>query len=163
MTNYNALAMFEHNDTQNFMNALFTESGDFKFLHGQAHAYKGKYQAKQKEMVVCQQEKKSEARGTQLELDKDKIQKMVGNDLKKQLGAFRNAGAPNLDKVSARSKVGDLKIALIAAILSLEAEEWNLPRQQKGEEIDDDIGVEDPEGEGEFIDLDVVEDDNACE
>jgi hypothetical protein len=98
-----------------------------------------------------------------LELDKDKIQKMVGNDLKEQLGAFRNAGAPNLDKVSARSKVEDLKIALIAAILSLEAEEWNLPGQQKGEEIDDDIGVEDPEGEGEFIDLDVVEDDDACE
>jgi hypothetical protein len=47
--------------------------------------------------------------------------------------------------------------------LSLEAEEWNLPGQQKGEEIDDDIGVEDPEGEGEFIDLDVVKDDDACE
>jgi hypothetical protein len=181
MTNHNALAMFEHNDTQNFMNALFTESGDFKFLRGQARAYKGKDRAKQKEMVVRQQEKnqkqeeaankrkeaaaqrKKEIEELQLELDKDKIQKMVGNDLKKQLGAFRNAGAPNLDKVSARSKVGDLKIALIAAILSLEAEEWNLPGQQKGEEIDDDIGVEDPEGEGEFIDLDVVEDDDACE
>jgi len=62
---------------------------------------------------------------------------MVGNDLKKQPGAFRNAGAPNLDKVSARSKFADLKIAL--------------------------IGVEDPEDKGEFIDLDVVEDDDACE
>jgi hypothetical protein len=126
MTNHNALAMFEHNDTQNFMNALFTESGDFKFLCGQACAYKGKDQAKQKEMVVRQQEKnekreeaankqkeaaaqrKKEIEELRLELDKDKIQKMVGNDLKKQLGAFRNAGAPNLDKVSARSKVGDL-------------------------------------------------------
>jgi len=83
-----------------------------------------------------------------LELDKEKIQKMVGNDLKKQLGAFRNAGALNLDKVSARSKVGDLKIALIGAILSLEAGEWNLPGQQKGDEINDDIGVEDLEDEG---------------
>ena len=98
-----------------------------------------------------------------MELDKDKIQKMVGNDLKKKLGAFRNAGASNLDKVSARSKVGDLKIALIGAILSLEAGEWNLPGQQKGQKIDDDIGVEDAEDEGEFIDLDVVEDDDACE
>jgi len=42
MTNYNALAMFEHNNTQNFMDALFTEPGDFRFLRGQAHAYKGK-------------------------------------------------------------------------------------------------------------------------
>jgi hypothetical protein len=49
--------MFEHNNTQNFMNALFTEFGDFKFLHEQACAYKGRDQAKQKEMVVCQQEK----------------------------------------------------------------------------------------------------------
>ncbi|KAF8239836.1 hypothetical protein L208DRAFT_1235747 [Tricholoma matsutake] len=57
MTNYNALAMFEHNNTQNFMNALFTEPGDFKFLCWQAHAIKGKDWAKQKEMVVCQQEK----------------------------------------------------------------------------------------------------------
>jgi len=57
MTNYNALAMFEHNNTQNFMNVLFTKPGDFKFLHGEAHAYKGKDQAKQKEMVVHQQEK----------------------------------------------------------------------------------------------------------
>jgi len=55
------------------------------------------------------------------------------------------------------------QIALIGAILSLEAGEWNLPGQQKGEEIGDDIGVEDPEDEGEFIDLDVVEDDDACE
>jgi len=32
-----------------------------------------------------------------------------------------------------------------------------------GEEIDDEIGVEDPEDEGEFIDLNVVEDDGvAC-
>jgi hypothetical protein len=57
MTNYNAFAMFEHNNTQNFMNALFTESGDFKFLHGQACAYKGKDWAKQKEIVVCQPKK----------------------------------------------------------------------------------------------------------
>ena len=57
MTNYNALAMFECNNTQNFVNALFTEPGDFKFLHGQARAYKGKDWAKQKEMVLCQQEK----------------------------------------------------------------------------------------------------------
>ena len=57
MTNYNALAMFEHNNTQNFMNTLFTEPGDFKFLRRQAHTYKGKDQAKQKEMVVHQQEK----------------------------------------------------------------------------------------------------------
>jgi len=32
MTNYNALAMFEHNNTQKFMNTLFMEPGDFKFL-----------------------------------------------------------------------------------------------------------------------------------
>jgi hypothetical protein len=68
-------------------------------------------------------QRKKEIEKLQLELNKDKIQNMVGNDLKKQLGAFRNAGAPNLYKVSARSKVVDLKIALIAAILSLEAEE----------------------------------------
>ena len=63
MTNYNALAMFEHNNTQNFMNALFTEPRDFKFLHGQACAYKGKDQAKQKEMCCTSTRKKSEARG----------------------------------------------------------------------------------------------------
>ncbi|KAF8238677.1 hypothetical protein L208DRAFT_1240920, partial [Tricholoma matsutake] len=34
MTNYNALAMSIRNNTQNFMNALFTEPGDFKFLCG---------------------------------------------------------------------------------------------------------------------------------
>jgi hypothetical protein len=98
-----------------------------------------------------------------LELDKDKIQKMVGNNLRKQLEAFRNVGAPNLDNVPTRSKVGDLKIALIGAISSLERGEWNLPGQQRGEELDDGIGVEDPEDEGEFIDLNVVEDDGACE
>jgi len=97
-----------------------------------------------------------------LELDKEKIQTMVGNDLRKQLEAFRNVGAPNLDNVPTRSKVGDLKIALIGAIASLEAGEWNLPRQQMGEELDDGIGVE-PEDEGEFIDLNVFEDDGACE
>jgi len=112
--------------TVNNPNTLFTEPGDFKFLHGQACIYKGKDWGKEKEMVVCQQEKnqkqeeaankqkkaaaqrKKEIEELQLELDKEKIQKMVGNDLKKQLGAFRNAGAPKLDKVSARSKVGDV-------------------------------------------------------
>jgi len=38
-----------------------------------------------------------------------------------------------------------------------------LPGQQMGEELDDGIGVEEPEDEGEFIDLNVVEDDGACE
>jgi len=98
-----------------------------------------------------------------LELDKDKIQKMVGDDLRKQFGAFKNAGAPNLDNVPVRSKVGDLKIAFIGAIVSLEAGEWKLPGQHMEEEADDEIGVEDPEDEGEFIDLNVVEDDGACE
>jgi len=32
MTNYNALAMFEHNNTQGFVNALFTEPGDFNWI-----------------------------------------------------------------------------------------------------------------------------------
>jgi len=86
---------------------------------------------------------------------------MVGNDLRKQLEAFRNGGAPNLDNVPTRSKVGDLKIALIGAISSLEAGEWNLPGQQMGEELDDRIGMEEPEDEGEFIDLNVVEDDGV--
>ena len=98
-----------------------------------------------------------------MEKDKDKIQNMVGDDLRKQLGAFKNVGAPNLDNVPVRSKVGDLKIALIGAIVSLEAGEWKFPGQQMGEEGDDEIGVEDPEDEGEFIDLNVVEDDGACE
>jgi hypothetical protein len=54
------------------------------------------------------------------------MQKMVGNYFRKQLGAFRNVGASNFDKVSARTKVGDLKIALIGTIL-LEAGQWHLP------------------------------------
>jgi len=58
MTNHNACAMFECNNTQNLMNEIFTEPGDLKFLQEQAHAYKGKDQAKQKEMVLCQQAKK---------------------------------------------------------------------------------------------------------
>jgi hypothetical protein len=57
MTNHNACAMFEHNNTQNFINEIFTEPGDLKFLREQGHAYKGKDQAKQKKMVLCQQEK----------------------------------------------------------------------------------------------------------
>jgi hypothetical protein len=51
----------------------------------------------------------------------------------------------------------------IGAISSLERGEWNLPGQQRGEELDDGISVEDTEDEGEFIDLNVVEDDGACE
>jgi len=47
----------------------------------------------------------------------------------------------NLGVPLTRSKVGDLKIALIGAISSLEAGEWNLPGQQMGEELDDGIGV----------------------
>jgi len=173
--------MFECNNTQNFMNEIFTEPGDLKFLQEQACAYKGKDWAKQKEMVLHQQEKnekqeeaankwkeaaaqqKKEIEELQLELDKEKIQKMVGNDLRKQLETFRNVGAPNLSNVPTRSKVGDLKIALIGAISSLKAGEWNLPGQQMGEELDHEIGVEEPEDEGEFIDLNVVEDDGACE
>ena len=62
MTNYNALAMFEYNNTQKFINTLFMEPGDFKFLCGQACAYKEKDWAKQKEMVLYQQEKKREVR-----------------------------------------------------------------------------------------------------
>jgi len=72
---------------------------------------------------------KKEIEELQLELDKDKIQNMVGDDLRKQLGSFKNVGAPNLDNAPVRSKVGDLKIALIGAIVSLEAGEWKFPGQ----------------------------------
>ena len=58
MTNYNALAMFEHNNTQNFMNALFTEPGDFKFFVGRLIHIK--------EMVVHQQEKMRSKRRLQI-------------------------------------------------------------------------------------------------
>ena len=50
-----------------------------------------------------QHNEKMEIEELQLELDKEKIQMMVGNDLRKQLEAFRNVGAPNFDNVPTRS------------------------------------------------------------
>jgi hypothetical protein len=66
MTNYNALAMFEHNNTQNFMNALFTEPGDFKFLRGQARAYKGKDQPNTRKWFYVNKKKMRSERRLQI-------------------------------------------------------------------------------------------------
>ena len=81
--------------------------------------------------------------------DKHEIKKLKGEKLKDHLLAYQNAGAPNLKDVTTRSKVDQIREALMAAIDSYNAGDWKISS----------IDIEKSNLEQKEFDLDEIESD----
>lgn len=169
---YNAQAMFHHNETQAFMEAKFTTPEDFKFLHQEARNLTGvdkkrkleiinyaeEKVAKKQEAAKVQQEKtaKQAAKIASIRLIfyRDSVVASTGERLKDQFNAFKAAGAPNIPN---RSRVGVLRQALEEAIDFYHADKWDPYKnpeevlEEEGE-TPDTMGIEGDE-EDEWEDL----------
>jgi len=56
--------------------------------------------------------------------DKEEIKKLKGEQLKTHLLAYQMAGAPGLNTINTRTRVNEIRSALLAAIDSLNAGHW---------------------------------------
>ena len=130
---------------------LFNQTKGIKKQKKEIIAFHKKKIAEKEEVAKCKQAKKEEIANRELVLDEKKIAKLTGKLLKEQLAAFKTAGAPNLDNVSTQAWVGELKVALTAAITIYEDQKWNLFKesQKEGDEMEifDFDTVLDEEGE----------------
>ena len=169
---YNAQAMYAHNNTQAFMEKKF-QPEDYKYIHQLAHKdeAKGVERAKKQAIVGHLQhkiDKKRAARAARLGkaakvagrvaavkliFDKEQVRKLKGEKLKDHLQAFQRAGAPNLQNMSLRTPVVKIREGLMQSIDLFSTGQWK-PNTNVGLET---IPMESESGE-EF-DLDEGEDD----
>jgi len=141
---FNALAMYQRNDTQPFMNKNLQEE-DYKFLMRMGReidssGLEAKRQAKNVEYNLAKNQKKNDkdmeaaqkkveknARLSRIPLifDKDVIASLKGQKLQDQLDAFRLAGAPLPVLVKNVKTVADKKKAIHHAIDQYENDKWS--------------------------------------
>ena len=163
---YNAQAMFHHNKTQAFMDAKFTSADDFKFLHKEARNLKGVDKQRKLEIIDYAEEKIAKKQKTakerkekvaeyaakianvELVLDRDKVVALTGERLRDQFSAFKAAGAPNMESLTKRSKVADIRKALQYAVDMYHESKWN-PHESIGEADEEDGEVFDITGDDE--------------
>ena len=129
LLHYNALAMFDKNKTQDFIDKFFTNP-DYKYTHKLARESSGEEARRKKELIAAaekkiqlkkekqqkRQEKTAEkaVRVSNIELifDLSKVDGLKGKILHDQLDAFKAAKGPNTGKLNSRAKVGSIREAL---------------------------------------------------
>ena len=171
---YNAQAMFHHNETQAFMNAKFNDPEDFKFLHTEARKLKGVDKKRHLEIIqyneakIAQRQaaakkqkdkvakKAAEIAKIRLILDRDAVVKLAGEKLKAHFSAFKAAGAPNVQDMTTRERVAQIREALQQAVDLYNEGKWD-PYKGTG-------GQDEGEGEGgEVFNLADIEEDEEEE
>ena len=170
---YNAQAMFYHNNTQAFMEKNFQDE-DYKFIHKMARESRGEERKRREELVQhaeakvakkADDAKKRKAQaaavaqkiaGIKLILDKEQVVKLKGQALKDHLRAFQAAGAPNLKGITQSSKVNIIREGLQKAVGLYLTGDWK-PIQTAEENVNS--GSESGE-EIEMIDH-LMEEDNS--
>ena len=115
---YNAQAMFYHNNTQAFMEKNFQDE-DYKFIHKMVRESRGEERKRREELVQYAEAKvakKADDAGIKLILDKEQVVKLKGQALKDNLRAFQAAGAPNLKGMTQSSKVNIIREGLLLSV-----------------------------------------------
>jgi hypothetical protein len=175
---YNARAMFAHNDTQAFMERKF-QPEDHKYIRRLARKdeARGLEQARKKAIVEHAQarvDKRIGARAAQKEkaakvahrvaavkliFDKEQIKILKGNNLRDHLQAYQRAGAPNVQNMSPREAVARIRAGLQEAIDLYKSGQWkpstNVDSEASSEESD---SVEEFDLEGGQSDWEDVQD-----
>jgi hypothetical protein len=140
---YNAQAMYVHNDTQAFMAKKF-QPEDYQYIRqlarvdeakGLEHARKNAIvehaQAKIDKRTAGRVARKEKAdkvaervAAVKLIFDKEQIINLKGEGLKDHLQAFQKAGAPNLQNISIRTVVAKIREGLCESIDMFNAGQW---------------------------------------
>jgi len=141
---YNARAMFSRNNTAEFMEEKFSDN-THQYIRELAHEKPTK-EKERKAVIVQHTEEKIEVKETkkrnrvvkanqladriakiELIFDKGKIDKLKADNLRDHLRAFQKAGAPNVQSLKIRAKVGDIKNGIKQAIDLFNEGKWELP------------------------------------
>jgi len=174
---FNAQAMFCHNETQIFMEKQF-QPEDYKFVRKMARqADSQKLELKRKQKLVQHTQAKNEKKraaaekrkqnaakkaerlaAVELIFDKEEIKKLKGEKLKDHLLAYQNAGAPIPKGITIRTVVGQIREALQMAIDSFNAGEWKPEASSETESSGDETDpIEEFDSEGEESDWEEVD------
>ena len=81
-------------------------------------------------------------------MDRDKVVALTGERLRDQFSAFKAEGAPNMESLTKRSKVADIRKALQYAVDMYHESKWN-PHESIGEADEEDGEVFDITGDDE--------------
>ena len=171
---YNAQAMYAHNNTQAFMEEKF-QPEDHQYIRQLARKdeAKGLEQARKQAIVEHAQakiDKRVAAKAAKMEraaklaervaavkliFDKEKVTKLKGESLKDHLQAYQKAGAPNLQNMSIRTTVGKIREGLVDSIDLFNSGQWKPSTNFGLEAVSESDSVEDfdlEEGESEWED-----------
>ena len=175
---YNARAMFAHNDTQAFMERKF-QPEDHKYIRRLArkNEVRGLEQARKKAIVEHAQARVDKCIGARtarkekaakvahrvaavkLIFDKEQIKILKGDNLRDHLQAYQKAGAPNVQNMSPREAVARIRAGLHEAIDLYKSGQWkpstNVDSETSSEELD---SVEEFDLEGGQSDWEDVQD-----
>jgi hypothetical protein len=142
LLDYNAVAMFFRNNTQEFMAVKFTEAVDYQNLQVLARKMAGDEKKRRMELVQFREQRKAEklerkkkrenqksAREARLAAtafvwDQTVVKSLKGEALKDMLRKFKDAGAPNLVAKRLPTKVDDIRDALCNVIALKDSGEW---------------------------------------
>jgi hypothetical protein len=168
---FNAQAMYRRNNTEAFMAQKF-QPDDHQYIRRLAREQNSGGVEKQRKRDMLQHaqakvdkclkasqkrqknaaEKAQRVAAVQLIFDKDKVIALKGQALKDHIKAFQNAGAPNVQTMSAKTAVAQIREGLKAAIDLYTSGEWKpADHSQPGEPSDDSESAEE-------FNLDDVED-----
>ena len=170
---YNARAMFHHNDTQAFMDTIFLPE-DYKFIRAMAQKAEAKGLARKRRQEVTHHWQDKADKGIAAAEMRRKnaseiadrvaaikmlkkaadVKGLKGMKLKDTLRAYLKWGAPIPKGITVNSPVGNIRLALSAAIDSFKAGEWRPSEYVEdettsGEEFDLEQGESDWEEEEE--------------
>ena len=168
---YNAQAMFNRNNTAEFMENKFSEK-THQYIRELA-CERPKKEKERKATIVQHTEekiavkegkkKKRAAQAVQLAdcvakitliFDKSEVDKLKGEKLKDHMRAFKKAGAPNLQNVKAKTLVADIRNAIKEAIDLFNEGKWMLPPEyaapeSQGEDSGEEFDFSDPNSSDE--------------
>ena len=168
---YNARAMFKRNNTAEFMDDKFSEK-THQYIRELAREKPTKEKERKAAIVKHTEEKiavkagkkkKREAQAAQLAdrvgkvtliFDKNEVDRLKGEKLKDHMRAFKQAGAPNLQNVKAKTLVADIRNAIKEAIDLFNEGKWKPPSQHtapesQGEDSGEEFDFSDPDSSDE--------------
>ncbi len=158
---YNAQAMFKHNETQAFMEKKF-QPEDYIFIHEMAHLIDSQgLEAKRKKALVQHMQAKNNKRMAIKEMrrqnaakkaarvaavkiikNREEVKGLKGEKLKDCLIAYRKWKAPLPDSIKARSPVAAIREALQACVDAYNSGKWKPELPSEAELGSDDMDSE---------------------
>ncbi|TFK39558.1 hypothetical protein BDQ12DRAFT_698189 [Crucibulum laeve] len=116
MLQYNAQAMYHHNNTQSFMKENFTKEAQNAEAADMNRTLEIVENNRKKQRETNKENKEKRVAKAKLIFNREEIMTLKSQKLTDHLAAFQAAGTPNLNELNSRSPVGEIRQGLQAAI-----------------------------------------------